>query len=397
MKMTYEHKLAFKITIILLLLFIFSFWIFISLNYKLSLDREKHIFLDNLKSVPSKYVINLLEWTNPHYWKSDWKGPWNTIYKKLFQNFYIKIWDKEYKKGFFEEDYITYKIINNLDNKEIKVFRFFDEKILAYKVSLEDITLIIWKDISYIFDSIHRLVFIALFLTIISAFLLYYISLKLAYKTTENIKIANKKLREYNYNVAHELKTPLSVIKSDLELLEMLWKIDKDVIDSSKQEVNYMQEIIDSLLFLSENELVLKKDNILLKDEIKEIISKYFEDNKKDFVIKIPKDIKILFNKKLFDILLKNLIENALKYRWRPKKIYIDFTNNKLIFKNKINKDIKNIDENKVFDTFYKADNSRTGKWFWLGLNIVKKVVELHNYDIKVEIKDKFFIISIIF
>jgi signal transduction histidine kinase len=52
--------------------------------------------------------------------------------------------------------------------------------------------------------------------------LLYYISLKLANKTTNNIKLANKKLREYNYNVAHELKTPLSVIKSDLELLEIL-------------------------------------------------------------------------------------------------------------------------------------------------------------------------------
>ena len=397
MKMTYEHKLAFKITIILLLLYIFSFWIFISLNYKLSLDREKHIFLDNLKSVPSKYIINLLEGNSPHYWRSDWKGPWNAIYKKLFQNFYIKIWEKEYSKWFFDENYIKEKIVDNLDNKEIKVFRFFDEKILAYKVSLEDITLIIWKDVSYIFEAIHRLVFIALFLTIISAFLLYYISLKLAYKTTKNIKIANKKLREYNYNVAHELKTPLSVIKSDLELLEITWKIDKEVIESSKQEVGYMQEIIDSLLFLSENELVLEKDNILLKDEIKDIIWKYFEENKKDFIIKIPNDIKILFNKKLFDILLKNLIENALKYRWRPKKIYIDFTNNKLIFKNKIHKDIKNIDENKVFDTFYKADSSRTGKWFWLGLNIVKKVVELHNYDIKVEIKDKFFIISIIF
>jgi signal transduction histidine kinase len=35
------------------------------------------------------------------------------------------------------------------------------------------------------------------------------------------MKQANKKLKDYNHNVAHELKTPLAVMKSNLELLEM--------------------------------------------------------------------------------------------------------------------------------------------------------------------------------
>ena len=396
MKFTYEQKLALKITGVLLLLFIFSFSIFIFLNYKLALDREEKIFLDNLKSVPSKYVINLLEGKTLNYWKWEKRGPWHTIYKKLFQNFYIKIWDKIYSKWIFEEDYIKDKIVKNINDKEIKVFSFFDEKILAYRISLNNITLIIWKDISYIFDSIKRLIFISILLTFFSSFLLYFLSLKLAYKTTKNIKIANKKLREYNYNVAHELKTPLSVIKSDLELLEMLWKIDNDVIKSSKQEVNFMQDIIDSLLFLSENEIILEKQEIYVKEEILGIINKYFSNNNKKFKLEINNNVKIKFNKKLFDILIKNLLENALKYGLKTWKIHISFKNNTLSIENKIPKNVK-INVNKVFDTFYKADNSRTWTGFWLGLNIVKKIIDLHKARINVEIKNNSFIVNIVF
>jgi len=260
MKISYENKLAIKITIVLFLLLIFSFWIFIILNYKLALKREQNLFLENLKSVPSKYIINIIKWNNIHNWVHYWT--WKTIYKKIFRNFYVKIWDKEFKRWIFIEDNIKNKIINNLENKQIKVFKFPEDKILAYELKSRNIILIIWKNIDYIFNSIHRLILISFILSVFSLFILYFISLKLAYKTTKNIKIANKKLREYNYNVAHELKTPLSVIKSDLELLEMLWKIDSEIIESSKKEVWFMQEIIDSLLFLSENELVLEK-NIL--------------------------------------------------------------------------------------------------------------------------------------
>jgi signal transduction histidine kinase len=88
-----------------------------------------------------------------------------------------------------------------------------------------------------------------------------------------------------------------------------------------------MQEIIDSLLFLSENETNISKENFLLKDEIKTIVNKYFENEKKDIKIDISKNIKINFNKKLFDILIKNLLENAIKYRGRSKKIEISYEN----------------------------------------------------------------------
>ena len=142
----------------------------------------------------------------------------------------------------------------------------------------------------------------------------------------------------------------------------------------------------------------IKKDQFLLKKEIEKIIEKYFDKNSKKIILNIDNELKIKFNKKLFNILIKNLIENALKYWEKSSKIVIVF-DNKLIIKNKISENLKIDNPSKLFETFYKWDNSRTTSWFWLWLNIVKKIIELHNYKIKIKIKIKiknnFFIINL--
>jgi signal transduction histidine kinase len=49
----------------------------------------------------------------------------------------------------------------------------------------------------------------------------YFIAYGLAKITIKPIEENNKKLKEYNHNLAHEIKTPLAVVKSNLELLEL--------------------------------------------------------------------------------------------------------------------------------------------------------------------------------
>ena len=227
---------------------------------------------------------------------------------------------------------------------------------------------------------------------------IYIISYFFAKKAFEPITIANKKLKEYNHNVAHELKTPLAVIKSDLELLEMWKKLDLDIIKSSKEEIESMQNIIDSLLFLSQKQESIEFENIDLSIQIKNCIKNKFSKNKNDFNITDKSNTKkIKVNKNLFTILIKNLLENAVKYWDRKDKIEIILEKNKLIIKNKISESIKNLDKEKLFETFYQADNSRSTSWYGLGLNIIKKVVELHKAEINIDIKNNYFIVNIEF
>ena len=98
-----------------------------------------------------------------------------------------------------------------------------------------------------------------------------------------------------------------------------------------------------------------------LNTQIKNCIKNKFSKNKNDFNITDKSNTKkIKVNKNLFTILIKNLLENAVKYWDRKDKIEIILEKNKLIIKNKISESIKNLDKEKLFETFYQADNSRS-------------------------------------
>ncbi|MDP3381132.1 MAG: histidine kinase dimerization/phospho-acceptor domain-containing protein [bacterium] len=119
----------------------------------------------------------------------------------------------------------------------------------------------------------------------ISSIIIYFFSLRLAYLTTKPIKETNQKLIDYNHNLAHELKTPLAIIKTNLELLDISY--DKDLVKSSFEEISSMENIISSLLFLAENSKNTLKDKVSFKD----LFDKYsFDKNisicfKNDFII----------------------------------------------------------------------------------------------------------------
>lgn len=224
------------------------------------------------------------------------------------------------------------------------------------------------------------------YLFIILAIIIYFFSYFFAKITIEPIEENNKKLKEYNHNLAHEIKTPLSVIKSNLELLEI--NFDKELINSSKEEILYMQEIIDNLLFLSEKTILNKKENI----SIVEIVEKYKKEN---INIQVDWDFIIVWNKILLNTMIKNLVDNALKYTIWDENILIKISKNSLEIKNKTSLDLNQLELDKLADTFYQADNSRFWKWYGLWLSIVKKIAILHNLNIIIKNINWYFTIII--
>lgn len=212
----------------------------------------------------------------------------------------------------------------------------------------------------------------------VSSIIIYFISLKLAYLTTKPIKEVNEKLKNYNHNLAHELKTPLSVLKSNLELLEISY--DKDLVKSSFEEINSMENIINSLLFLAENSQSKVKDKI----SFKKLLEKYSEN--KNILLNIKEDFIAYWDNNLFEILLKNLIENALKYSIN-KKVNIEINGNEIIFSNKIDKNISKEELEKYTQIFYKWQNSNDFSSYGIWLSIVKKICD--NYGLKILLKSE--------
>ncbi len=218
------------------------------------------------------------------------------------------------------------------------------------------------------------------YIFIFLAFFIYIFSYYLISRYAKNIKEANNKLKNYNHHLAHEIKTPLSVIQSNLELLNIDY--DKDLVYSSLSEINILKDIVDNLLFLSENNTKIQKEKLCLSD---------FLDKYNDLEIIDKNDFCFIWNKSLIDRFISNIIWNAYKYKKTNSKIKVVLDKNICVFENQIDK-MPNIENTKIlFDSFYRLRENIDKDWYWLWLSIVKKISDLHNFYIKIDIKNNTF------
>ncbi|MDO4873866.1 MAG: HAMP domain-containing sensor histidine kinase [Candidatus Gracilibacteria bacterium] len=203
----------------------------------------------------------------------------------------------------------------------------------------------------------------------------------------------NTSLKLYNTNLAHELKTPLSVVRSNLDMLE-LTKNEK-FIASSKEELTHIENIINSLLFLiqkrSSGEYYEIKNlaNIIKKSSEKfPQLSVNFE----NFETEIQKEI----NEDLFILLVENIFENAHKYS-SDEKISVSLNEKFLKFGNQVERNLSTKELKQIEEIFYQVDNSRNSQGYGLGIPMIKKIIENFGWEMKISCKNNIFEIKIIF
>ncbi len=196
-----------------------------------------------------------------------------------------------------------------------------------------------------------------------------------------------KSLKDFNSQVAHEFKTPLMVISSELEYLILSWK-NNESFGKIERQIDVLNELLETFLFISKIENFkwdIKKNTIDISSIIKEktdILKKIYHSKGIKIVEKIPGSILLTTNKKLVEILIKNILDNAFKYNKQWWKISIIFDKNTLTIKDSwVGISKKNL--SKIFDSFYRANTK--WKWYWVWLNIVKKITNILDYKLEVK------------
>jgi len=203
---------------------------------------------------------------------------------------------------------------------------------------------------------------------------------------TQQIKTDYKNLKEFTENVSHESQTPLSIISSKVELL-------MQGTNYNEKQQEYLQQIFQStqriyklnqvLILMSriENKQFLASEPIHLQHAIQQKINEL-----EDFIsakqITISTEFKTQ-NKKyinpiLFDILLNNLMINAIKYNLdQDGKIIIRLDEHTLTIENTSN--IGKIEKKFLFERFTKSSTSSS---LGVGLSLIKKIIEAFNWQI---------------
>ena len=194
--------------------------------------------------------------------------------------------------------------------------------------------------------------------------------------------------------IAHELNTPISIMKSSLEIYLMKNKVSdeelKDLLDNFDENIDRISKIIESLLFLNRRENALLR-NFNIRDLVEEVAFD-LEDLAEEKNVKIHSRVedKIIYsNDILLERVLFNLGKNGILYNIEGGSLSFDFREdeeNYFIDVIDTGVGITDEDKEKVFDLFYRVDESRNRKsgGYGIGLNLVKNIMEKLRGDIKI-------------
>jgi len=211
--------------------------------------------------------------------------------------------------------------------------------------------------------------------------------------TEQNIE-AYRSQKEFTENASHEMQTPLAVLQSKLELLmqtQPLSNEQAELISDLEDAGGRLSRLNSALLLLTriENNQYQSKEKIDIVEISKTIIGqlKYLAEGKDIFIHEnYTAPIVRETNKALLEILLSNLITNAIRYTNNEGDIFIETEINHYTIRNTaINGPL---DDSLIFNRFHKQGNDAQS--VGLGLAIVKKICQLQQFQVRYIFKNGF-------
>ncbi|MEG2787270.1 MAG: HAMP domain-containing sensor histidine kinase [Romboutsia sp.] len=227
------------------------------------------------------------------------------------------------------------------------------------------------------------------------------------------IEDAFESQKQFSLNVAHELRTPLSVIKMKIDVFNKRNEHTQEdyvkLIQVIENNNNRLSKVVEELLSICNKGNIEFRAKINLNKVIKSIVDELEEvTSRKNINIVIDENISKNIYKEFYgneDLLYRaiyNLIENSIKYNYENGyvKIYLnEYTNFISIVVEDSGIGIKKEDYENIFKPFYRIDKSRSRKigGSGLGLSIVKNIINEHNgtIDVKSNAKGSKFTIKI--
>lgn len=181
--------------------------------------------------------------------------------------------------------------------------------------------------------------------------------------------------------VSHDLRTPLTRMKLQIEMLNK----NEDKI-GLKEDVSQMEQMLEAYLsFIKEKEMEIR-----VKSDISKLIGSIILDAKRNGDIIVPKNIQIVDAKVRINDLrraITNLTSNACRESKNVEISLIKKDKNALIIVDDDGPGIKEKDYSSVFKAFYRIESSRnlsTGG-LGLGLTIARDIARSHGGEIKLE------------
>ena len=210
--------------------------------------------------------------------------------------------------------------------------------------------------------------------------------------------------REFVANISHELKTPLAVVSSQVEMLEIAEdKIDRPYYYASiREELDKMSKMVGELLDFSmlDNQLsVMKRSRVNVSELLEYLMLRYdalFQKNEIKVEQKIVKNGYVYGNRMYLERAVNNYLMNAFQHTQQGKGITVTLKRERQFLRLEVYNDGETIPEERmdhIWDSFYTSSRKKKPSAqdvgnIGLGLVVVRKIVENHEGSCGVENKE---------
>ncbi|WP_214225500.1 HAMP domain-containing sensor histidine kinase [Pedobacter sp. B4-66] len=204
------------------------------------------------------------------------------------------------------------------------------------------------------------------------------------------VKQDYRELKSFTDNASHEMMTPLAVINSKLDTLiqtETFSDSQGELIGDIYVAVGKLSRLNQSLLMLAkiENNLIGDQETIDL-DELIRQKTRQFQELLQSQDINLKTELagkQINMNKHLADMLINNLLSNAIRHNYKGGEIYIHLNEKELSISNSGSDD--ELIASKVFERFYK---NAASEGMGLGLAISNQICNLYHFKLNYAYQD---------
>lgn len=228
-------------------------------------------------------------------------------------------------------------------------------------------------------------------------------SLRMKDRETQTLKEIDDFKTQLFTNISHEFRTPLTLISGPID--RVMSQTENPIIKSQlnlvKTNSQRLLTLVDQLLEVTKiktgkNLLTIRKGNLGLL--LQSIVANFFyqaSDKGVRLVTNLPLMTEVWFDSDKVEKIVKNLIQNAIKYAKKDSEIHLDCNISERNFHlNLRNESLENYPEKDLNQLFHKSNESKKG--FGLGLSLVKEMVSLYHGEINISFTDsRWFKVSI--
>jgi len=327
-------------------------------------------------------------------------------------SFFISVYDKDGNLTDFNYNHVF--VLSEAKCQELSLKAFNDElkggkyDTFRFKKEVKDDrkTYVAFVDIKLELDSAKNFTLLSSLISLAAYavfFVLILVASNIAFKPSEE---AYKKQKKFITNASHELKTPLTVISADLDLIEMD-NGKSEWTESIRNQVDRLSTMTKELVDLSR----LEEDepsnypfeDFSLSEVYNNMVKTFAPSFKKEKILfshNISGNLTMYGNKHLIDELVYIFLENSLKYTGGERKssyFVISESKGKIEFKfsNTLDKDDET-DVKQIMERFYRSPSVKK-EGSGIGLSVAQEIINLHNGKIDVDKSNSTITFHIIF